>query len=214
MPRDDAPKTPAKQRYHHGDLRAALLVAAEAELAASGIEGFSLRGVAKRAGVSHAAPSHHFKGSDGLLTALAAEGFRRFLATQQAREIAAADNATAQIVAAGLGYVDFALGHPALFRLMFASGRPDPADPALKAAAGAAYEHLVDGVNRLRGTASATDASAMADVTAAWALAHGIADLLHAGRLHDVQALDRSQRDAVIDGILRRWAASVGRPPA
>ena len=66
------------------------LAAAEAELAETGIERFSLRSVAKRAGVSHAAPAHHFGDTGGLLTALAAEGFTRFLATQRAREAAGA----------------------------------------------------------------------------------------------------------------------------
>ena len=82
-----APKpdnAPPPCRYHHGDLRAALLEAGEAELAEHGVEGFSLRGVAKRAGVSHAAPAHHFRDANGLLTALAAEGFRRFVAKQRA----------------------------------------------------------------------------------------------------------------------------------
>ncbi|MEI5579289.1 helix-turn-helix domain-containing protein, partial [Streptomyces brasiliscabiei] len=69
-----------RQPYHHGDLRRALLVAAEHELEEKGIEGFSLRGVAKRAGVSHAAPLHHFKDTRALLTALAGVGFERFLA--------------------------------------------------------------------------------------------------------------------------------------
>ena len=60
--------------YHHGDLRSALLVAAEADLAENGIEAFSLRQVARRAGVSHAAPAQHFGDANGLLTALATEG--------------------------------------------------------------------------------------------------------------------------------------------
>ena len=71
---------PHKLPYHHGDLAAALLAAAEAELAEKGVEAFSLRSVAKRAGVSHAAPAHHFGDATGVLTALATEGFRRFLA--------------------------------------------------------------------------------------------------------------------------------------
>jgi hypothetical protein len=68
-------ETAAPRPYHHGDLRAALLSAAEEELAERGMEAFSLRSVAKRAGVSHAAPAHHFGDAQGLLTALAAEGF-------------------------------------------------------------------------------------------------------------------------------------------
>lgn len=66
----DAPPPPPRP-YHHGDLRAALLHAAEEELAERGMEAFSLRSVAKRAGVSHAAPAHHFGDAQGLLTALA-----------------------------------------------------------------------------------------------------------------------------------------------
>jgi AcrR family transcriptional regulator len=77
-------------RYHHGDLRAALLRAAEDELTERGAEGFSLRGVARRVGVSHAAPAHHFADTGALLAALAAEGFRRFLATQRAHQARAA----------------------------------------------------------------------------------------------------------------------------
>ena len=71
---DDVRPGSAERPYHHGNLRAALLEAAEAELEAMGIERFSLRAVAKRAGVSHAAPAHHFGDATGLLTALAAIG--------------------------------------------------------------------------------------------------------------------------------------------
>ncbi len=105
--------------YHHGDLRAALLAAGEAELTEKGVEGFSLRAVAKRAGVSHAAPAHHFGDVGGLLTALAAEGFRRFQATLDAREAGIGDPRE-RAVAAGLGYMEFAMARPALFRLVFA----------------------------------------------------------------------------------------------
>jgi AcrR family transcriptional regulator len=82
--------TSDRPTYHHKDLRAALLTAAEAELTEVGLERFSLRSVAKRAGVSHAAPAHHFGDVGGLLTALCAEGFHRFLAAQAARESLAA----------------------------------------------------------------------------------------------------------------------------
>ena len=85
--------------YHHGDLRAALLRAAEVELSERGVEGFTLRGCARRAGVSHAAPAHHFGDADGLLTALAAEGFARFNAAVAAR-LAARDAQGHSVVAA------------------------------------------------------------------------------------------------------------------
>src|SRR5215470_19725877 len=121
------------QPYHHGNLRAALLDAAEAELDAQGIEGFSLRGVAKRAGVSHAAPAHHFRDVNGLLTGLAAEGYKRFVAAQEARQKTAPADGMSQLVASGMGYIDFALARPALFRLMFSSDRPDHEAPELSA---------------------------------------------------------------------------------
>ncbi|MCU0912422.1 MAG: TetR/AcrR family transcriptional regulator, partial [Rhodobacteraceae bacterium] len=100
--------TEGQRPYHHGDLRAALLAAAEAELEARGIEAFSLRSVAKRAGVSHAAPAHHFGDAGGLLTALAAQGFRRFVANQAAHEDRAGADPAARLVESGLGYIAFA----------------------------------------------------------------------------------------------------------
>lgn len=183
--------------YHHGDLRAALLAAAEAELAERGVEAFSLRQVAKRAGVSHAAPAHHFGDAQGVLTALAAEGFRQFLAAQAAREAVAAPDPDAQLVAAGLGYVDFALARPALFRLLWQSERPNFGDADLGRAARAAFQHLVDQV-------AAAGGRSTADEAAVWAAAHGLADLLAAGRLETVGSLPPAARDAMIADILRR----------
>lgn len=200
-------QAPARPRpYHHGDLRQALLAAAEAELEADGIEGFSLRRVAKCAGVSHAAPAHHFGDAAGLLTALAAEGFRRFLATQHAREAAASAPSSPRdrLVAAGLGYVDFACAHPALFRLLFASERPDFADPLLRTPARAAYQHLLDGIAAIRGAPPDDDPAGMADVTACWAIVHGLADLSQAGRLAWLQALPGPEREALMREVIGR----------
>jgi AcrR family transcriptional regulator len=183
--------------YHHGDLRQALLTAAEAELADHGVESFSLRQVARRAGVSHAAPAHHFGDAKGLLTALAADGFRQFLATQAAREAVADPDPRAQLIAAGLGYVDFALGRPALFRLMFGSDRPDYAAPDLSTAAQAAYTHLARQV-------FAAGGRSVADEAAVWAAAHGLADLLAAGRMQHIAAFAPADRDGVIAAIIAR----------
>ncbi|NUB43737.1 TetR/AcrR family transcriptional regulator [Fertoebacter nigrum] len=189
---DETPKP-----YHHGDLRAALLAAAEAEIAERGIEAFSLRQVAKRAGVSHAAPAHHFGDANGLLTALAADGFRQFLAAQAAREAVANPDPASQLVAAGLGYVDFALQRPALFRLLWGSQRTDFASADLGQASRAAYQHLVDQVTAAGGLS-------VADTAAVWAMAHGLADLLAAGRMRAVGAFPPAERDAVIAEMLRR----------
>ena len=122
---DDGTATRASRPYHHGDLAAALLDAGEAELAEKGVEGFSLRGVAKRAGVSHAAPAHHFGDARGLLTAIATRGFERLIARQQDFQREAPPIPRAQLEASGLGYVAFATENPALFRLMLGSFRHD-----------------------------------------------------------------------------------------
>ncbi|PLL13684.1 TetR family transcriptional regulator [Tabrizicola sp. TH137] len=196
--RPSPPADPGATRpYHHGDLRAALLAAAEEELAERGVEGFSLRQVAKRAGVSHAAPAHHFGDAKGLLTALAAEGFRQFLAAQAAREAEAPPDPGEQLVAAGLGYVDFAMARPALFHLLWQSERPDFGDAELGQAARAAFQHLVDQVSAAGGTSTA-------DEGAVWAMAHGLADLLASGRLSGMLTLPPEAREAMIAGVLRR----------
>lgn len=172
----------ATRAYHHGDLRKALLAAAEAELAEKGIEGFTLRGCAKRAGVSHAAPAHHFKDASALLTALAAEGFERFIAAMRKRQPTATD-ARGRLIAAGLGYLDFAVENPALFRLMFSSARPNAGDPALHKVAAGSFRVLTDAVRDMTGADPFTDRAAMLDVTAAWSVAHGLAGLILSGRL-------------------------------
>lgn len=193
---------PPERPYHHGDLRAALLAAGEAELAERGVEGFSLRQVARRAGVSHAAPAHHFGDARGLLTALAAEGFRSFLATQAAREAQAPADPAAQLMAAGLGYVDFAMARPALFRLMFGSDRPDPSSAELRAAGAAAYGHLVEQVTATGGGPT--------EVAGVWALAHGMADLMSAGRMFPVLGMSPESRDALIRGLVGRILDGAG----
>lgn len=193
--------------YHHGDLRPALLEAGERELAERGIEGFSLRGVAKRAGVSHAAPAHHFRDVNGLLTALAAEGFRRFLEKQKSRQRKAAADPASQLIASGLGYIDFAVAHPALFRLMFSSDRPDHEEPELRAAASAAYQQLVDDVRGVRGAAPGQTDLAPLEVMRTWAVAHGIADLITSKRLKHLAALRKDERDTVLMEMLRRSLA-------
>lgn len=192
----------AERRYHHGDLRAALLRAAGEELTAAGVEGFSLRQVARRAGVSHAAPAHHFGDVTGLLTALAAEAFRRLLGYQTARE-AGAEGARARLIAAGLGYVDFAMAEPAMFRLMFASKKPDFASEDLASAAGAAYGHLVERVTAAGGQA-APDKTPTADTAAVWAAAHGIAELIQAPPMDALARMTPEERDAILTAVFER----------
>src|SRR5690242_14296324 len=111
--------------YHHGDLRRALLDAALAQVAEHGPAALSLREVARRAGVSHAAPAHHFGNKAGLLTAIAAEGYHL---------LAAALAAAREFQEQGVAYVLFAVDHPAHFAVMRAPDLLNVADPDLVAA--------------------------------------------------------------------------------
>lgn len=195
----------SRKKYHHGDLRLSLLDAARIELSEKGIEGFTLRGCARRAGVSHAAPAHHFPNTDALLTALATHGFERLLEMMRKRQETATKRHSGR-VAAGLGYVDFARSEPALFRLMFSSARPDRSAPALRQAADAAYALLVEAIRAERPEASARD---LADeVAASWALVHGLAELILAGRMPDLDGPAGEERDLSIIRILERVTAT------
>ncbi|WP_037362378.1 TetR/AcrR family transcriptional regulator [Amycolatopsis orientalis] len=165
--------TSEKGGYHHGDLRAALLSAAMEMLEAG--EPFSLRAVARRAGVSPTAPYRHFKDRDALESALAAEGFRDLLADLgDGREPPAS---LADLAEFAVAYVAFALRRPALFRVMF--GKPcDDADDDRVKAADALHELLAAALARVSPEA---DTSALA--SAGWGLAHGLACLYLDGKL-------------------------------
>ncbi|MEM7543938.1 MAG: TetR/AcrR family transcriptional regulator [Pseudomonadota bacterium] len=191
--------------YHHGDLRAALLCEAEAELTEHGVERFSLRGVAKRAGVSHAAPAHHFGDKTGLLTALAAIGFERFLAAQKRREALAPDDPAERLVASGLGYIDYAMANPALFRLMFASKWVAEEDPTLCEVASAAFTHLADAVSAVTGPEPMEASTGQTVLVGAWAVVHGLADLMLTGRPKALMSLDDAEREAMIRAIVSKF---------
>lgn len=192
----------ARRAYHHGNLRSALTEAAEAELAARGIEAFSLRGVAKRAGVSHGAPAHHFADVTELLTALAVLGFERLAAAQSRRIASAGTEPRSRLVACGLGYIDFAARHQELFRLMFMSGRIDHDNPELQAAGRASYEQLTECVRSATGRRGRQTLAGLADVTAAWALAHGLANLLLDSKMKLPPALTGARRERFLAAVL------------
>ena len=106
-----------KPKYHHGDLRAALIQAADELIAEGGIETFSLRAAAQRAGVSPAAPAHHFGNAKGLLTEVALLAFERV--DQYLEEAGRSDDVVADVRALSLAFITFTLEHPGHFRLMF-----------------------------------------------------------------------------------------------
>lgn len=205
----------ARPSYHHGNLRAALLDAGEAELAETGPEAFSLRRVAKRAGVSHAAPAHHFGGARGLLAALATRGFERLVASQDARRADAPDTPEGRLMADGLGYVDFALEHTALFRLCFSSALPDPADPALADAGEGAFMRMVRAVADVTGAMpDFVSPEGMATPLRVWAGTHGIADLMAGGKMRFAADLGPAARDRLVRAMLGPILPRDATPPA
>ena len=173
-----------KSRYHHGDLRKALLNAGLDILEDEGLAALSLRAVAARAGVSHAAPAHHFGNLRGLLTALVAIAFARFAAAMAAERAQAAADPAEQIRAAGRGYVAFAQRNPALFRLMFSSASLDAGDADLRRAGESAYRHLIEIAEpAAEALGAATEIGRREIAQFIWATIHGYAHLLVDGRL-------------------------------
>ncbi|MFF7053604.1 TetR/AcrR family transcriptional regulator [Streptomyces griseorubiginosus] len=162
-----AQTTKPDRPYHHGDLRRAILGAALDVIAAEGPAALSLRDLARRAGVSHAAPAHHFKDRTGLLTAIAAEGFGL---------LAAVLEEAADLKDAGVRYVRFAREHPAHFQVMFAPGLLRADDLELTTGRALATDALRTSVSGVRAEDFGIDAR-LAGV-AAWSLAHGFATLL------------------------------------
>jgi AcrR family transcriptional regulator len=178
----------AASTYHHGDLHGALLKAARRVAERDGLQGLSLRAVAREAGVSHAAPAHHFGDVTGLISELAAIGFKRFSAEMSA----AASYATCPDSAAegkAKAYVNFARDNPCLFQLMFRAERLDHSRPALREAAENAFASLAKTVGDRRREVVSPDHLTLAqaaDIARIWSMVHGFAMLYLDGRLQDV----------------------------
>lgn len=164
--------------YHHGDLRAALIKAADEIIAEGGVEAFSLRVAAKRAGVSHAAPAHHFGSARGLLTEVAKLAFDRCFSYIQAG--AHPDNVVADVRGVSLGFIKFALDNPGHYRLMFRNDLTDKDDPHLREAIVRPGWRLGESILAYKGRAAAEPGSFgdAADVLAGVATLHGVVDLI------------------------------------
>ena len=203
---DTSEKPENGARYHHGALETALIDAGIEELAEKGIEGFSLRAVAKRAGVSHAAPAHHFGDANGLLTAIAGHGYALFNTMQDAYAAKAGRDPLDVLVACGLAYVDFADRHHALFRLVFSSDRTDFTNPRLSTPSTDAFKALAERVAAASGQHPLQDGN-YGDLALVWALSHGLADLLASGRLKAISTLPPAEREETLRRLLSRsWS--------
>ena len=180
--------TIGERGYHHGDLRRTILAAAVDAIAEQGPTAWSLRELARRAGVSHAAPAHHFGDKTGLLTVIAAEGFGLL-----ADALGAGDD----LLEAGVAYVRFAVTHPAHFAVMFEYGLYRGDDPDVRAAQDRAAAALSGGVRAY----GEDEEHAPNTELAAWSIAHGFAKLWASGALPEA-----AQKDPVTAArpVLRR----------
>lgn len=163
--------------YHHGNLRAAVLEKAAEVIAREGPYSFSLRSLALELGVSHTAPRHHFGSREGVLNALATEGFRGLAARLRANR-----ESGGGFLEAGVEYVRFATGHPAHFDVMFTPSLLSGDDAELNAARTAALDELRAGVESLAEEGREVEDAAAAMV-AGWSVVHGIATLSLTGNL-------------------------------
>jgi AcrR family transcriptional regulator len=133
---------PPVRPYHHGNLRQALLHAAEVALEARGIQHLSLRELSRELGVSHASPQRHFATKQDLIDALAIMGFERLSSVVAKAAEPRSEDFDARLTKAAFAYVGFAVKHPALFALMFEAKRRPGMLPELRVALMAAYSHI------------------------------------------------------------------------
>lgn len=215
----DQGMTATKDTYHHGDLRRALLEALEQIVAERGVEGVSLRETARRAGVSHSAPAHHFGDLDGMLNAMAAEGFEE-LGSAMAEAITAVGAegdapAPDYLRALGTAYLHFATDHPAHYDVMFRRSKTQDWEEYQQTPAGigavSTFGPLAVIIGRLieEGVIDAENGRYAA--TMLWGMCHGIATLWIDGRLQGFY--EDHTIDQLIDGVMdATMALLIGNP--
>lgn len=204
-----APRSP-KRSYHHGDLRRALLDAAIQILHEDGAHVLTLREVARRVGVTQAAPYHHFADKEALLAALAEEGFVKLYEAMASARDAAEDKPAPRLREMGKGYVAFATQHPAHFRIMFVRLVDIPRFPSLHLAADRAFTTLLDGIVAAQKACVVRRGNPNELALLAWSTMHGLSMLWieraaqgPAGPDVSIEALAQSAADMLIRGLAR-----------
>ena len=188
---------PNQKAYHHGDLRAALVKAAREIVDEKGPDVVSLRGVAEAAGVSRAAPYHHFQDKQALLAAVAAVGFHE-LAELMLGKVDPSASPRSRLDELGFGYIEFGVTNPNLFRLMQGPAFQVPdIYPDLDTARGASASPLVEAVSAC--LPDQTEKKIMTACAAAWSIVHGMTMLATDGRLQSL--IDVSQLRAASASI-------------
>lgn len=205
MPGTDGDRRRVGEHFD-GDLRRALLDAAADALNEFGTDNLSLRDVARRIGVSHAAPAHHFGDKAGLLTTLATEGFELFIEHIAQALASAPPQPIDQLLALARAYAEFAELHPGHFEVMFRPTVIHGNDPDYVAASDAAFDALRQQVARCQQAGWRPDADTRGLAAAAWALAHGISVLRAQG------SLAKHYPDSSLDGVAALTATFINNP--
>ncbi len=206
----------AEAPYHHGALREALLLAAERVLERDGLAGLTLRAVAREAGVSHAAPTHHFGDLTGLVSELAAVGFRQFNAAM-GLACDAASTPVERALARPKAYVAYAQAHPGMYGIMFRTERLDYSRRSLHEAAEASFAGLANAIGAMRQEEIRRDTMTLdqaAAIARAWSMVHGFTMLLLDGRLEDI--LERLPKGTTAEQLLEAMlkSSAPGKLPA
>lgn len=166
-----------------------LLQAARSILDENDLAGLTLREIAKRAGVSHAAPARHFASLASLLAAVAAEGFDD-LRMSIDEHVSGHVDERERLAAAARGYADFALANPGAFGLMFRPERYDTTDEAYATSGMAAFNQLVDLVAEAQRAGWRSDHHAVEVATIVWASVHGLTQLWLHGAIQGATGRD------------------------
>ncbi len=168
-----------KKPHHHGDLRTALVEAGIELLSQGGLAALTLRQCAARAGVSHAAPAHHFDGLKGLLTAIVTRGFKAFTQAMVEPRDAAGSSPHARLIAVCNGYLAFAENNDAMAALMFMTGAIFTDDPEYQSASATAYQVLAGVCAPFKsGTAGPKGTELLI-----WSLVQGYSSLARSGQI-------------------------------
>jgi AcrR family transcriptional regulator len=204
----------AERKYHHGDLKNALIEAGAEILAQEGVKGLSLRKVASRAGVSHAAPYAHFADKQALIAAISTEGYRKLYERIAAAVRRFQGNPPRQLFEAGWAYVQFALDAPAHFKVTFSGVvEKEKEYPAFVEMSMKSFDLVVQIVEACQAAGALKAGAPDVLAVSVWSLVHGFASLLIEGQIsHTV--LDRMKARDLLAFLLNQVACVEIRPEA
>jgi AcrR family transcriptional regulator len=181
----------ASKKYHHGDLKNALIEAGIKILSKEGVSGLTLRKVAKQAGVSHSAPYAHFADKQSLIAAISTEGFKQLYAQLDAAILSKKDDPKRQLNAGAWAYVQFAIDNTDAFKIMFSGVLEKERDyPAFVEISHKTFDRVVEVVKSCQEAGVLHPAPPEVMAVAVWGQLHGIVSLVLEGQVSHV-VLDR-----------------------